>query len=801
MHNKQPIKKTRSEMKTEIHLAAKSLRIRSVAALLALCCSVDSVFSQASSTLVTFESGDLPIILSAPHGGRDSIPGAPERKGVGVDLFRSQMDSNTDKLARALADAIEKKLDKRPFTVIAHFHRKYVDANRPSRLAYESDNAKNAYDTYHHALANARDEVIGRWGRGILLDLHGQRAAPNAIFRGTQNGQTAKHLTNRFGPQSLTGKHSIYGQLARQGITILPPLDSTKREDPSYDGGYIVVNYGSSKRGTLDAIQLELGKGLRSADAIESTATRLANAVASFSRAYLPEADQIAGPRRMPRLTTTALNSDPASKRNFVFADDFADGNRAGWFTIDDDVSTLAVNSQSGQLGRLPELSFTASGDSAPKAIVTHFPQVALEKDGDSVTLQFDARHNDVNFGNRGFRFGLFDSCGTQIESDGDLDLEAASLDDKGYFVLLDLGRSTKNDSAVIRESNNATDERLWNGKTVALDDNDDARDPLMFMRDKNYTYTLTLTRRGDRRVDITLENNVTGRDRALAGTSSLTPTFALDTIYFGTSGTDAEFAIDNVVVARNSPDDPARQQVVRDQNGKEAVLVGVYVDTGAGPSVNDLLYALGKFEDVSVMRLTADDIRSGVLADLDLVIHPGGSGGGQGRHLGSKGRTQIREFVADGGGFIGICAGAYLASADYTWSLNLLDAKVVDRKHWARGKGMVDIGLTRIGQELLRSQRTQIPIFYGQGPLLAPGNRPDIEDYEAIAIFDTEIAKNGAPQGVMKGTTAVARGTYGRGRVICFSPHPEMTQGLESFVEFAIDHVKRQRDPQVVEP
>jgi putative intracellular protease/amidase len=70
-----------------------------------------------------------------------------------------------------------------------------------------------------------------------------------------------------------------------------------------------------------------------------------------------------------------------------------------------------------------------------------------------------------------------------------------------------------------------------------------------------------------------------------------------------------------------------------------------------------------------------ADDIRSGGLAKLDLLIQPGGSGGGQGRHLGEGGRDAIRDFVQDGGGFIGICAGAYLASADYTWSLNILDA------------------------------------------------------------------------------------------------------------------------------
>jgi hypothetical protein len=38
-----------------------------------------------------------------------------------------------------------------------------------------------------------------------------------------------------------------------------------------------------------------------------------------------------------------------------------------------------------------------------------------------------------------------------------------------------------------------------------------------------------------------------------------------------------------------------------------------------------------------------------------------------------------------------------------------------------------------------------------------------------------------------MKGTTAVARGPFGKGRVICYSPHPERTKGLDRLVEQAV--------------
>lgn len=118
----------------------------------------------------------------------------------------------------------------------------------------------------------------------------------------------------------------------------------------------------------------------------------------------------------------------------------------------------------------------------------------------------------------------------------------------------------------------------------------------------------------------------------------------------------------------------------------------------------------------------------------------------------------------------------------------------MIDTRHWNRGNATVDIALTDAGREVLSTTKEKLQIHYAQGPLLAPANRPEIEDYTEMARFETEVAKNGAPKGVMIGTTAIARGRFGQGRVICFSPHPEMTEDLETFVQDAIDHVKRNR-------
>lgn len=94
----------------------------------------------------------------------------------------------------------------------------------------------------------------------------------------------------------------------------------------------------------------------------------------------------------------------------------------------------------------------------------------------------------------------------------------------------------------------------------------------------------------------------------------------------------------------------------------------------------------------------------------------------------------------------------------DYSWSLNLIDAKVVDRLHWARGTGKVKVKLSPAGSNFFGRNNSELEIYYGQGPLLARREWDDenVPDYQSLAIYDSEIAKNGAPRGVMKGTSAM---------------------------------------------
>ena len=240
-----------------------------------------------AESLLTVRAGMLPIILSAPHGGRAPIPDIAARRGIGVPQFTTERDSNTDELAEKITMKMEEKLGARPFLVIVRFERKYIDANRAQDRAYESAEARPYYLAYHRALAQACDQVRRSWGRGLLLDIHGQGAEVQTIFRGTENGRSTSALERVFGREAIAGRNSILGQMAERGYKIVPPLMSREPER-RYSGGYTTQTYGSHRASGIDTMQLELGTSLRSRANLERTAADFADAIVEFAREYLP---------------------------------------------------------------------------------------------------------------------------------------------------------------------------------------------------------------------------------------------------------------------------------------------------------------------------------------------------------------------------------------------------------------------------------------------------------------------------------------------------------------------------------
>ena len=217
------------------------------------------------------------------------------------------------------------------------------------------------------------------------------------------------------------------------------------------------------------------------------------------------------------------------------------------------------------------------------------------------------------------------------------------------------------------------------------------------------------------------------------------------------------------------------------------SIRLAVYDAGGSGGvGAARIVEQAGRQPDTVAVRVCDDDIRAGAIDQFNVVAVPGGSGSREAAALGEEGRARIRKFVEDGGGYIGICAGAYLATSEFAWGLRILNARTVSPK-WERGHAMVKIELTGQGRRILGNIQGEFDCKYANGPILCPAHAGSLPDYEVLAFFRTEVAGHGAPPGIMAGSPAIVAGRCGQGRVIVSSPHPEQTPGLEEFIPRAV--------------
>ena len=236
------------------------------------------------SGLVDAMRGELPLLLTVPHDGEESVPGVPRRTG-GVQ----RRDAGTLPLAWGAAEALAAGLGGWPYLVAARFHRRYVDANRPPDQAYEVAAAAPYYEAYHEQVAAYVAELRGRFpGGALLLDVHGQAVDREGLVRGTRNGATVTALLARAGEAALTGPLSVFGQLQARGYAITPP-NTPPGAPPEilFPGGYTIQAYGSQLPTGIDALQIEIGSTWRQPDTAPRLAVDLAEALVAFTTAYL----------------------------------------------------------------------------------------------------------------------------------------------------------------------------------------------------------------------------------------------------------------------------------------------------------------------------------------------------------------------------------------------------------------------------------------------------------------------------------------------------------------------------------
>ncbi|MDB6073161.1 MAG: biofilm synthesis protein PgaB [Verrucomicrobiaceae bacterium] len=234
-------------------------------------------------------------------------------------------------------------------------------------------------------------------------------------------------------------------------------------------------------------------------------------------------------------------------------------------------------------------------------------------------------------------------------------------------------------------------------------------------------------------------------------------------------------------------PDINGLKTIVAPPQATKPIKVAIF--DGHGAPMDGILHVEDRIKSIpqaTITRVSAEQMGTIDLKAFDVVVFSGGSGSAQGEAIGETGRNNVREYVRGGGGYLGVCAGAYLACSNFKWSLGILNASTVSKK-WQRGQAFIDTELTDEGRKLMGDITGTFKIRYHNGPIIKPAGRADIPAYTPVTFFRSEISEFGSPAGVMVNSPAQAIGNFGKGRVFISSSHPENTPGLENFIPRAI--------------
>ena len=211
-------------------------------------------------------------------------------------------------------------------------------------------------------------------------------------------------------------------------------------------------------------------------------------------------------------------------------------------------------------------------------------------------------------------------------------------------------------------------------------------------------------------------------------------------------------------------------------------IRVGVFNGNGGAQTCIWEAYAACTLDrDMRVRYITTSDIAAGVLDSIDVIVVPGGGGTRQYQNLGQENLQRIKEFIARGGGAVGICAGAYLFSNTPEYSCMAINgAQAIDIEHDNRGHGVVGFSLTEEGKKVFGEYADQDTLFcmYYEGPVFVPAADDSIKYVEFATMLSDVHEEGGAPANMTNNKPFAIGNRYGKGKVFSVIAHPESTPG-----------------------
>ena len=113
---------------------------------------------------IEYHPGNIPIVLSAPHGGQLKPEEIPDRT-YGTTVT----DDNTYELTKVIMDTMKVRFGGTPHVILCRLKRTKLDANRDSVEAAQGNRyAIRAWQEYHHYINTAKKKVESELGLSLI---------------------------------------------------------------------------------------------------------------------------------------------------------------------------------------------------------------------------------------------------------------------------------------------------------------------------------------------------------------------------------------------------------------------------------------------------------------------------------------------------------------------------------------------------------------------------------------------------------------------------------------------------------
>lgn len=220
---------------------------------------------------------------------------------------------------------------------------------------------------------------------------------------------------------------------------------------------------------------------------------------------------------------------------------------------------------------------------------------------------------------------------------------------------------------------------------------------------------------------------------------------------------------------------------------GADLIRVALYTGHGTTQRARHNTGAVLNYHGSGIVATTVNESDIPFLSrdSFDVVYFPGGGGTTQAKAIGTAGQEAVKHFVQNGGGYVGVCAGAFLASQHLRISAFKDTTRPVKGK--SRGDGNCTLALTTEGVKDLSpfavdpSAMNKTEFFYANGPVMGLSPKlPNVSNPRPLVVFTSSsvpIEKKYTGPNAGQGKVAVGVNNFGEGLVLVSGPHPETNE------------------------